>query len=538
MAERFRSLRIAILAALSFGCSEDVTQKADAAPGAGDTGGPPDGGRLDAAGADAAGPDLGGRDSGRLDAAERDATVGDAAVADASRPDAEPRDVALGDANAQDAAVPDAAVPDAAVPDAAVPDAATIDGGTTSSECAPSTPILGADGTPSGVVRCVDGSLERVAQPACAPTVAGTACEDNPDAMRVACAVDADCDARSFGHCVVGPNFGAPPACNCAYGCATDADCGPAQTCVCAGVVGESRCVSAGCRTGADCASGACGVGTADDGCSVHLSLACRTDGDVCRGNPDCDDFAACLAVGAAESWVCQPQPICGRPLHIDDRARTAPLVERGDWGADVTPSVADLSDAARAERADFWAQVGALEHASVAGFARFSLQLMALGAPPDLLAEAQRAGADEVEHARLAYGLASAYAGRAMGPGPMRLGDLRIEADVAAVVRDLVREACVGETLGAAEAAAAVDADPVVRAVWRRIAADEQRHAVLGWRTLAWILDGADASLRRAARHAFAEALAGFGGDAAHAEAIATVVRPAMAAMGMSAAA
>ena len=46
------------------------------------------------------------------------------------------------------------------------------------------------------------------------------------------------------------------------------------------------------------------------------------------------------------------------------------------------------LSESTRARLAREWAHIGALEHASVASFARFTLQLMALGAPADLLAE------------------------------------------------------------------------------------------------------------------------------------------------------
>src|SRR5262249_43755535 len=144
-----------------------------------------------------------------------------------------------------------------------------------------------------------------------------------------------------------------------------------------------------------------------------------------------------------------------------------------------------------RAALAAHWLEVGALEHASVASFARFTLDLLALGAPATLVADAQRAGADEVDHARLAYGLASAYAGRTLGPGPLDLHALALGADVQAVVRSLVIEGCVGETLGVAEALALRDhaVDAALRAVHARIAADEQRHAELSWQALAWLL-------------------------------------------------
>jgi len=58
------------------------------------------------------------------------------------------------------------------------------------------------------------------------------------------------------------------------------------------------------------------------------------------------------------------------------------------------------------------------LEHASIAAFARFSLQLLSLGAPAGLIDDCTRALGDETAHARLCFQLASAYAGRAIGSG------------------------------------------------------------------------------------------------------------------------
>jgi hypothetical protein len=107
---------------------------------------------------------------------------------------------------------------------------------------------------------------------------------------------------------------------------------------------------------------------------------------------------------------------------------------------------------------------------------------------------------ADEIEHARLAFGLASAYAGERLGPGPLDVETaLEAATDARAILDGLIVEACVGETLAAIEAqeAAAHATDPVVASVCRRIAEDELRHAQLGWRSLRWLLDGADTPLR-----------------------------------------
>jgi hypothetical protein len=135
----------------------------------------------------------------------------------------------------------------------------------------------------------------------------------------------------------------------------------------------------------------------------------------------------------------------------------------------------------------------------------------MSLGAPPELIAAVQRASNDEVEHAQLCFGLARAYAGRPVGPGPMSLHGLGLhERDRIDIAVALVAEGCIGETLAAAEAQVARDTctDPAVTAVLDRIAADESRHAAVAWRTLAWLLRSGDAPLYRAVRGAFDAAL------------------------------
>jgi hypothetical protein len=131
------------------------------------------------------------------------------------------------------------------------------------------------------------------------------------------------------------------------------------------------------------------------------------------------------------------------------------------------------------------------MEHASVASFARFTLHLLALGAPPELVGDAQRAIGDETEHARLAFGLASAFAGKPLGPGPLAIDGALDGFDLRDFVATLIREGCVGETVAAIEAREALEhvTDPAVRSVLETIARDELRHAVLAWRTLGWVV-------------------------------------------------
>jgi hypothetical protein len=137
----------------------------------------------------------------------------------------------------------------------------------------------------------------------------------------------------------------------------------------------------------------------------------------------------------------------------------------------------------------DAWVAAALDEHASIASFARATLELMAVGAPPALIGGCQRAALDELAHAQGCFAMAARH-GCAVEPGPIEALAPR-GGGLAAVARDTFVEGCVGETIGAAIAAAARDAaeDPEERALMTRIADDEARHAELAWQTVAWAI-------------------------------------------------
>ncbi|APR81220.1 Hypothetical protein A7982_06567 [Minicystis rosea] len=370
--------------------------------------------------------------------------------------------------------------------------------------CDDAEPILTVDGMPSGFVRCPDTSVHRVEVVTCDPTISAPSCTGTEN--NITCTSDADCTAGPHGRCVftaVVEDAGLVTSCGCAYSCVSDEECGAGKVCVCGGVLPTdadwSVCANATCSTGADCATGDCALSTYFNGCTADVEVACRNPEDVCRTDPDCagDGGQHLSCVMSEGTWQCLGWTcVLGRPLLVEGRARTARAIARGDWSARLEPDLIGLDGLDAVERealARYWAEAAAMEHASVASFARFTMELLALGAPAALVAEAQRAGLDEVEHARIAYGLASAYAGREIGPGALDLRAVRIATDRRVVMRALIEEACVGETLGVAEALALAEIarDPLLRATHRRIAEDEQRHAELAWRTLAWMLDG-----------------------------------------------
>jgi hypothetical protein len=199
----------------------------------------------------------------------------------------------------------------------------------------------------------------------------------------------------------------------------------------------------------------------------------------------------------------------CGRPFVVQGQALTAPEVQREDWALATSLSTA-LPFAARKSLAEAWREDARMEHASIASFCRFTLELLSLGAPPELLREAQRAGLDEIEHARMCFGIARTFSGQAWGPGP--LAAVGVEArGLFDALRAAVHEGCVGETLaaGLAREQARRTTNPGLARALEQIADDELRHAELAYRFIAWALTTHGEAARRVVHEAFAEALA-----------------------------
>jgi hypothetical protein len=231
----------------------------------------------------------------------------------------------------------------------------------------------------------------------------------------------------------------------------------------------------------------------------------------------------------------CVP-PYVGRALRVDGELMFAESELRADWsdaanlGVAQAPRVDHFPVEQRAKRAEAWRHIAALEHASVASFARVSLQLMALGAPPDLLAQTHAAALDEIVHARLAYGLCSAFSGCDEGPGRLPVpAALIAPTDVASFARDTFLDACVEESVGAvaARTLAEQEPDPSVRAVLLRIADDEERHAELAWRTLAWAVRAGGAHVLRQLSRALAELAPARAADAVRARVLEELIEP-----------
>lgn len=231
------------------------------------------------------------------------------------------------------------------------------------------------------------------------------------------------------------------------------------------------------------------------------------------------DARRACGPLPANEGtccWVLAGGCAVGRPFTVGGEARLAALV--GQAVADPgIPRMQGLSSESRRALADAFSQDAQTEHASVASFARFALECLALGAPLELLQGAQQALADEIDHARICSELARTYGAEPFEFGPLDVaGALGGPVELARVAEGVARESCVAETVSALllfEASrSATDAE--TRALLYAMGEDEVRHAALGFRFVKWALARGDADVRFRVRRAFADAsrAVGFG--------------------------
>jgi hypothetical protein len=197
-----------------------------------------------------------------------------------------------------------------------------------------------------------------------------------------------------------------------------------------------------------------------------------------------------------------------GRPLIEDGRARVA-AVRAQKWRAGTesaasAPDVRELAKSLRAYLARAWLRDALAEHASIASFARTTMELIAVGAPRELVRDAQAAGLDEVRHADLCFELATTYAGSPLGPGRLDSPPPR-PANLIRLAVDTFFEGCVGETIAALRATRAEATCTIepVRAILKMIIRDETKHAALSWSTVAWAISEGGAPVRAALRKA-----------------------------------
>lgn len=371
--------------------------------------------------------------------------------------------------------------------------------------CDAEQPLMLGELEVEGWMQCGNGVAHRVSADACV-LPPGDFCaagegDGGSGGVNGTCVEDSECTDADHGRCLPDPWGG---GCGCTYTCETDADCGGDQACMCRG--NWSVCLPADCKTDDDCGEGSmCTVEVTDNSCGTSAGrLTCTTPADSCGSGSDCSYLNACIKLeDDACGFRCEPsEEACadgGRPFIVDDVPRVAELSALAGWcraTGSLEASVDGLPKGLRDRVALHWTHGGLAEHASVASFARFTLQLLALGAPSELVSQAQAATADEIDHARRCFSIASAYGGVAVGPGPLSM-DAALDGgqDLVTIAESVIREGCIGETLAAAEVAEAGEwaEHPEIKTALAAIAADELRHAALAWRFLDWAVSRAD---------------------------------------------
>ena len=355
-----------------------------------------------------------------------------------------------------------------------------------------------------GLISC-DGFTHRDTSGTCKTTVPRPEPypSTSPSAM---CKYDADCAAKPYGWCGPGGQIAGPL---CEYGCVKDSDCAANQLCQCGDPVGT--CVTANCKTDADCKTGfLCKGYDASGGCNF-TTFTCQSAADTCGSDADCASAGpnhGCQFDAAAMHFTCQSTGCAiGRPFLIEGAARVAPVARRADWNElALLPRLESMDAQLAAELSREWTRVALMEHASIAAFARFSLQLLSLGAPPELVERATSAMADETKHAKACFAVASAYAAAPVGPGLLSIDNSLTGTSLEEIVLNTIREGCIGETVAAVEAREAAEhaTDPALKQLLSVISEDETKHAELAFRFVQWALTLGDVKLEAAVRREF----------------------------------
>lgn len=144
----------------------------------------------------------------------------------------------------------------------------------------------------------------------------------------------------------------------------------------------------------------------------------------------------------------------------------------------------------------DQWLRHGQNEHASVASFSRFSLDLLRFAAPPQLLSAAHTAAADEVKHAQLAFDLATRIRGETsmcVQVHPFPVASVELSHSFSEFVARTLKEGCIGESAAIVRLAFALpllQRGSPARPVLEQLLMDEARHAALAWATVLWAAD------------------------------------------------
>ena len=212
----------------------------------------------------------------------------------------------------------------------------------------------------------------------------------------------------------------------------------------------------------------------------------------------DSDCFNVSAADGDFRMWS-QNCWIKGRPYNLETESNLLASIEFIDcddytfydddeWKRLIQNGLSNEPDS---ETASKWIEQGLEEHASIGTFAKFTVELMSIGAPLWMIELANAAAADEIRHAQISFDIANAYLGgvQCVVPGIFPHHQVDVDGDWNRIAVDTAIGGCIGETAAAFRMIKSAEQSLYEDAV-RQIAMDEVRHAALAWAVLDWMIE------------------------------------------------
>jgi len=190
-----------------------------------------------------------------------------------------------------------------------------------------------------------------------------------------------------------------------------------------------------------------------------------------------------------AEYLKIRKQCVYGRPLMQAGQAKVAGYQEGQGWKCEV-----ELKDQyskwQKQQAGEFYLQCALFEHASIASFHQFGLELMRFAAPRDLLLATQEAILDEIRHAQLAFGLASSLLEKNVAPTSLSM-QIEGSESLQEFALKTLKEGAVGESIAVVLAATqrCYAKEAAICDFLDQVIIDESKHAELAWETLRWCL-------------------------------------------------
>ena len=206
---------------------------------------------------------------------------------------------------------------------------------------------------------------------------------------------------------------------------------------------------------------------------------------------PDDEKGDTCCYQAKYQQLRDTPNCVHGRPYMQEDNVIVAQLEQRpGLWKAPMQ-AIVHPNQEEREIAGQFYLAAAQAEHASIASFNRFALELISFGAPPNLIQRAQEAAIDEIRHAQSAFSIANSLLEQQPQPANMPM-DVQLATNIQDLASAVLEEAAIQETLAvllAAEQRKIVQS-PDIKRFLDDVIRDESRHAELAFETLRWCIE------------------------------------------------